>query len=233
MKGYFKESLSIVIPVYNEDEIIEDCIRDNHEYLSKYFYDFEIIIIDDGSYDQTASILKRLSEQYTSLKIKTNSVNLGIGKSLLKGLNSATKKYIIHNGADSPFNIFDIGKIMKSIDSSDILVISRSQYSGYSLYRRVVSFINISLLRIFFPLKLSDFNFVQIYNRKVFERIKPKSRSAGFLIPEILLTAYKLKFSIIEIKEKYQPRTTGTARAGKFEEVKNSFIDMVKFWLKY
>ena len=80
------KKLSIIVPVYNEVETVLILLNKLIKLNLYNNFTSEIIIIDDGSYDQTASILKRLSEQYTSLKIKTNSVNLGIGKSLLKGL---------------------------------------------------------------------------------------------------------------------------------------------------
>ena len=231
--NFYKESISLVIPVYNEEIIIDECVRSSYAQLSKFFLDFEFIIIDDGSTDNTVKLLSGLKNEFNRLVVLTNKINMGIGPSLLRGLKYSSKNYIIHNGADRPFSMEDIEKVFPLIYGHDILVISRYQYSGYSLYRRIISFINLALLRGLFPLKLKDFNFIQIYSRKVISSIDPKSKSAGFLVPEILLSAHKLNFSIIETKHRYHTRVKGNENAGKLEEVVKSFIDMVKFWYRY
>ena len=230
---FYKSSLSLVIPVYNEEKIIEDCVRTSYKQLSSFFLDFELIIINDGSSDNTPSVLSKLKEEYDHLVILTNKHNKGIGPSVIRGLKFSSKQYIMHNGADSPFSMDHIDNVFPLIGNHDILVISRQKYSGYSLYRRIISFINLCLLKTLFPLKLNDYNFIQIYKKEVISSIKPKSTSAGFVIPEILLTAYKLNFSIIETEQMYYPRVKGDATAGKFVEVKNSFIDMMTFWYNY
>ena len=92
----------------------------------------------------------------------------------------------MHNGADSPFKMEDIGKVFPLIKDYDILVITRNKYSGYSYYRRIISFINLNLLRILFPLKLNDFNYIQIYRKDVIASVNPTSTGAGFVVPEIL-----------------------------------------------
>ena len=91
-----KFSISVVIPVYNEEEIIEQCIINTFDSLSSLFLDYELIIINDGSLDQTPQILSNLSKLYSQLHIITNTKNLGIGKSLLKGLKFAKKECIVH-----------------------------------------------------------------------------------------------------------------------------------------
>ena len=230
---FYKSSLSLVIPVYNEEKIIEECVRTSYKHLSVFFQDFELIIVNDGSSDNTSVILSELEKEFGKLTILNNNFNRGIAFSLLRGLKYCSKDYIMHNGADSPFKMEDIGKVFPLIRDHDILVITRNKYSGYSHYRRIISFINLNLLRILFPLKLNDFNYIQIYKKDVIASVNPTATGAGFVVPEILLTAHKLNFSIIEAKHNYYPRTAGIASAGKFIEIKNSFIDMITFWLKY
>ena len=230
MESFSKYSISVVIPVYNEEEIIEQCIINTFNSLSNLFLDYELIIVNDGSLDQTPQILSNLSELYSQLHIITNAKNLGIGKSLLKGLKFAKKEYIIHNGADCPFNFNGLCKLLPYLTSHDIIVVARNNHTGYTFYRKVVSFINKSLLRILFPLKLNDYNFVQIYKKEVIDNVTPNARSAGFLIPEILIRAYTSNYKIVEIKSDYQARTTGKASAGKLSILLYSFSDMIKYF---
>lgn len=232
MKNFFNKSLSIVVPVYNEEEIIEYCIRNSFEKVKRYFSDTEIIIVDDGSNDQTPKILKKLTKEFSNLKVLTNAKNSGIGKSLLSGLKYAQNDFIIHNGADSPYDYNGLDELIPNLEQNDIIVLTRNNHTGYTLYRKVVSLINRSLLRLFFPLRLIDFNFVQIYKREVIQDITPTARSAGFLIPEILISAFDSGFKIKELKSEYQARTTGKASAGKITILIHSLYDMIAFYIK-
>jgi len=232
VKNFYNNSLSIVIPVYNEEEIIEYCVRNTFQKVDNYFSETEIIIIDDGSNDQTPKILKKLSNELSSLRVITNTKNLGIGKSLLLGLKSAQNDFIIHNGADSPYDYNGLAELIPELEQYDILVLARKNHTGYTLYRKMVSLINRSLLRLFFPLRLSDFNFVQIYKREIIQKISPTARSAGFLIPEFLISAFDSGYKIKEVKSEYQARTTGKASAGKITILIHSLYDMIVFFLK-
>ena len=129
---FYKSSLSLVIPVYNEEKIIEECIRTSYKQLSTFFLNFELIIVNDGSSDNTPTVLSALEKEYDNLIILTNQHNKGIGPSVLRGLKSSSKQYIMHNGADSPFRMEDIDIVFPLVGDHDILVIVRKKYSGYS-----------------------------------------------------------------------------------------------------
>ena len=112
--------LSVIVPVYNEEKRIEQCIS---SIQNQTFQDLEIIIIDDGSTDRSLEILSRLAQSDRRLKIFSYS-NGGTGFALNKGLQKATGKYIGFSGADDWIESDMLEKLISIIetDETDLVV---------------------------------------------------------------------------------------------------------------
>ena len=71
--------LSVVIPAYNEEQRIGESLTKTNDYLKKQGYDFELIVVDDGSDDKTVDLLRTYSRKITNLVILENEINQGKG----------------------------------------------------------------------------------------------------------------------------------------------------------
>lgn len=112
------KKISIIIPIYNEQSVVIDTI----ERIKIVVPDSEIIVINDGSSDDTYKILKTIN----NIKIINHPYNLGYGASLKDGINMATCKWIIITDADGTYPIKDIPKLVKYSDSYDMVVGART-----------------------------------------------------------------------------------------------------------
>ncbi len=103
--------LSIVIPAYNEEKKIAKDITAAYKYFKEYSIDGEVIIIDDGSTDQTYNIASGFSKQFPSLKVITYNKNRGKGYATKTGILGATGEYILlaDSGLCVPFKCATIG----------------------------------------------------------------------------------------------------------------------------
>lgn len=102
--------MSVVIPVYNEDKSIKKAIQETIKFLNARSFSYEIIIVDDGSKDDTIKIAKQTAEELNSqVVILKNNVNCGKGHSLKKGIMSAKGEIILFFDADlsTPLEAFD------------------------------------------------------------------------------------------------------------------------------
>lgn len=102
--------LSVVIPVYNEDKSIKNSIQETIKFFNAHSFNYEIIIVDDGSKDDTVKIAKETAEGLNSnVIIFKNDVNYGKGYSLKKGIMSAKGEIILFFDADlsTPLKAFD------------------------------------------------------------------------------------------------------------------------------
>lgn len=225
--------LSLIICCYNEEENLAKTVEQSTKVLGELVGGFEIIIIDDDSWDKTFSIASRLSRKHPEVRVIKNIINLGQGISFLIGLKEAKGELIMQNGADRPFDMRDLKKILTLFPAQDVVIVARSNRRAYSFWRKITSWGNILLRWVFFGREFDDLNFVQIYKRKVIKEIKVLSRSAAFVTQELALRAKQQGYKITEIKLPYHKRIGGEAHHGKKRDILWALIDMVNFWLEY
>ncbi|MBL7196533.1 MAG: glycosyltransferase family 2 protein [Candidatus Omnitrophica bacterium] len=230
------ESISLIIPVYNEKKLIRPCLLRCLEALSRDFKDFEIILVDDGSTDETAEAIEEMRKNDERIKVIYNIINLNVGISIQRGLASAKKDFVLHNAVDLPLAPEDVAGLIPVLKNCDLLVLERKSYPGYTVWRWVVSRINRILLRILFPfisIGIKDFNFTQIYRRNILPGIMPLSKSPAFSTPEMILRARYNSLRVKSIVINYRPRTMGKSAFGKPHDMLWSLYDMLRFRIKY
>jgi glycosyltransferase involved in cell wall biosynthesis len=221
--------IAVVYYAYNEEALVRETLLKSLEAMRSLGESFEIVFIDDGSTDRTGPIAEELSRLHPEIKVYRNEKNCGTGVSALRGLARAQGDLIVHNGIDYPFDLRDLQKMIPLTQETDIVVAVRKSYPGYTPRRRVISRINVALLRLLFPLRLRDYNFTQLYKRKVLNAVKVRSKSAGFVMPETLLRAHALGFKITEIEVEYHAREKGTALRGSTRLVWNALCDLLVY----
>jgi glycosyltransferase involved in cell wall biosynthesis len=126
-----KTKLSIIIPSYNEQKTIIQTLKRIKETKSA-FADYEVIVINDGSTDDTSSLLKSNSELYNHLI--DYEKNFGKGYAVKKGLSIATGDYIIFQDADLEYDPKDFSKFIYLINkfNADVIIGSRISYSDFT-----------------------------------------------------------------------------------------------------
>ena len=119
--------LSIVIPAYNEEKRIGATLDRIYDYVKTKGYDFEIIVVDDGSVDKTASVVNesRLVEE-NKVKVLNNGSNKGKGFSVKNGIANSNGEYILFSDADLSTPIEEVDKLFDEIKKGyDIVIGSR------------------------------------------------------------------------------------------------------------
>ena len=123
-------SLSVIMPVYNEQENIMFAIEQTMQEL-KNFKKAELIVINDGSNDNTNKKLIDLSIKYPDLIVLKHNKNKGLAKSLKLGFLNVLNDYVLFNSADLPLDPKNICNILEQKYPFDLLVLERKEYSGF------------------------------------------------------------------------------------------------------
>jgi len=119
--------LSVIIPAYNEEKRITKTLLDAGEYLKNQDYESEVIVVDDGSADNTAGIVSGLKNKIKNLSLVSNGLNRGKGFSVRRGMISASGEYRLFMDADNSTPISEISKLLPFLSSGyDIAIGSRS-----------------------------------------------------------------------------------------------------------
>lgn len=222
-------SLSLAIPAYNEDESLEAVVQDCLEVLRTHLTDFEIILLDDGSTDQTRAIIERLAEQYPALvKPLFHLRNEGMAAALRDAQLAASKEYVMKFDADGQYPPEMIAQCIPHLGSCDILIGQRRQ-KHYALYRALLSSAYRWLCCLCFGIDLVDPGGMKVIRRTLFDIIPVRSHSV-FSQPERIIRAAISGYRIRVIEVDCLPRVTGKARGGDFILALSAFRDLCMFW---
>ncbi len=225
--------ISAVIPAYNEEEILANTVERSVEALGELFDDFEIIIINDASADRTGQIADELAAGDRRIRAIHNTRNFGQGGCQLLGFSEACYELVVHNGADYPLDFRDLSKMLPLLDHADVVIAARTCRPGYTFYRKILSYTNVALLRMLFRLPYSDCNFAQLFKKKVLDAVgRPDARSAGFVMPEIIIRARDMGFVVEQVPIEYHARFAGRATCGHPSVVYGSVRDLFRFFIK-
>jgi len=205
------EKLTIVIPAFNEAKKIEDTVNEVTGYLNEKGHSYELIIVDDGSEDDTLDIIKRYKTLNSngSIKILENNPNRGKGCAVRKGITEATGEYILFMDADNSTRIFELEKMLPCFeDGYDVIIGSRRLKNipddiviSQPSYRHILGEIYIYISRLFFKISVRDYNCgFKIFKSDVAKKIFSKQRMDDWSFDlEILFLVEKYNFRIKEL----------------------------------
>ncbi len=119
-------SLSLVIPAYNEAGRLPDNLPAVAKYLNERFEDYEVIVVDDGSRDDTVALVRSYADQFKSLKILQNPKNMGKGFSVRRGVESSQFDYVLMSDADFSTPIEDLERLEPFAGPDTLVIGSRA-----------------------------------------------------------------------------------------------------------
>lgn len=221
--------LSVVIPAYNEEKNLPETIREVTGRLRTQGWEFEIVVVDDGSTDGTVRTVESLALNDERVVLCRNGENLGMARAFLRGVDSARGEWVMLIPADLAIDANEIGGFLEATGAADIVLGVRANRDDYSVLRRVVSRVNIFLIQKLFQMPQRQFNFVAVYRRAIFGRIKVASAS-HFFHAEILIRARDAGFTIVEREADNVPRRFGGTSSGSPRVIAKAMKDLLAFW---
>ncbi len=200
--------ISVVIPIYNEEKTIREIVRR----VQDTPFDKELIIVDDGSFDETPHLLKKLSAEYDNLLVIHQSPNRGKGAAVRRGFSQATGDIIIIQDADLEYDPNDYHRLLEPIMDGRADVVYGSRFLGGP--HRVLFFwhyLGNKFLTLFSNvlnnLNLTDMEVgYKVFRRQLLHQIQLKSNRFGFE-PEFTAKIAKLKPRIYEVPISYSGRS--------------------------
>jgi glycosyltransferase involved in cell wall biosynthesis len=217
-------SLSVVIPVYNEEGIIEKIVRNIYKEIISKVPDSEFIIINDCSTDKTPIILKKLSKGLKKIRVITPSRNSGHGKSIRLGFMNAKKGWVFQMDSDGQFDPKDYWKLDRFKGKYDYTYGYRIKRHDPMHRKIITSTIRIFNL-IFFGTFIKDSNsgFKLIRNKALKQIIRMIPEDAFAPTIMITLLARKLGYRIKLVGITHQHRKTGKASSRGWKLLKVCF----------
>ena len=222
-------SISFVIPMYNESQAILDTIKKLSQIAKELTNDYEIIIANDGSTDDSGPIVDRITEQDPHVKIVHLARNTKFGGALKTGIKRAQKDIIIYTDSDLPVDFQDIKGALALLSECDIVTAFSKIKKGENLKRIIMSKVYNFLIQFLFKTNIKDINSgFKIYKRKVFNGLDFLSNSP-FVDVEIFVKAMKRNFVIKQYPVIFKNREKGKSYISRPSVVFKTVTDMLKF----
>ncbi len=207
--------LSIVIPVYNEGSHIERIVREIHEELQKVESDFEIVVVDNGSIDDTQAILKALQREMPRARAHRVFPNCGYGGGVLAGLAIARSEIVGWTDGDGQISAGILGEMYEKMRQENLVFLKAKRTVRYDgILRALQSKIYNLIFQALFSTSVSDVNAKpKFFRRSFYEDIGLVSVDF-FIDAEIVIKALQSGVPIREHPIIFQSRQGGSSKIG-------------------
>lgn len=215
--------ISIVIPLLNEqDSLIELMQRIHGSIQSARLGEYEVIFVDDGSRDESWSIIERLAKEYPSVQGIRFRRNFGKAAALAAGFEASTGEYVLTMDADLQDDPNEIRALIEKIQFGFDVVSGWKQTRHDPWHKTGPSKVFNAILRYFTKLNLHDFNCgLKAYRREVLQEIHLYGEMHRF----IPVLAAARGFRVTEIAVKHHPRIHGVSKYG-VSRILKGFLDL-------
>jgi len=223
------QELSLFFPCHNEAENLEALVADALAALPDLAATYEVILVDDGSRDDTAGVAERLVHQHSGIvRVVRHDVNRGYGGALRSGFAAARYNYLAYTDGDRQFRVADLARLVERAEAtqSPVVIGYRLQRADPPL-RLVYATIYRIANRIWFGLDVRDVDCAaKLFRRDALKRINVHSDGA-FFSAELLIRLRLAGVNIAEVGVPHYPRTAGSPTGARLSVITRAVRD---FW---
>lgn len=227
------KEISVFFPTYNEERNIKKVVKKTKKELIKIADKWEILIVNDGSTDNTLKIAEKLAKSDKNVKVVNHKVNQGYGSALKSGFKSAKYSWVAFTDSDGQFDFSEINKFLPFTKTHDVILGYRLKRAD-SIMRQLYTFVWGMLPRVLWGLNAQDYSCgFKLIKKKVFNEIQPLIGEEKVTQIEMLVKAKRAGFKFAEVGVHHYPREYGKQTGANIKVVTKSISDLFKLWRKF
>jgi len=214
--------LSIIIPAYNEAERLPATLKNVQNFLAKQSYKAEVVVVNDGSKDATAAVVRKIAKTFPELHLIDNVANKGKGGVVNQGMLAAKGEFRLFMDSDGSTPIEEVGKLLAVREGNDVVIGSRhldpdSIKIKPSLKRRIISRLSNMLIQSFALPGIRDTQCgFKLFSAEATEKVFPRQTDWGWLFDvELLVIAREQGLKIKEVAVDWSDADHSTLRASR------------------
>ncbi|HKE21531.1 MAG TPA: glycosyltransferase family 2 protein [Bryobacteraceae bacterium] len=226
-------SLSVFFPAYNDAPSLPDLIAKTFAVLEQHAADYEVVVVNDGSYDSTAAVLEELRRRYEPLLgVVTHEVNRGYGGALRSGFAAANKDFVFYTDGDGQYDVSELPLLLKLMTPETGLV------NGYKLERHdpahrvwIGNLYNF-FARLLFRIRIRDIDCdYRLIRRSLLEKIRLTSTS-GTICVELVRKLELSGCRVAEAAVHHYPRLHGKSQFFRVKSLAVTFGQLLSLWVR-
>jgi glycosyltransferase involved in cell wall biosynthesis len=227
-------SLSVVIPSYNEEENLPKTVPEIVSLLRNANISYELILVDNGSFDNTRNVIKNLMKEYENIRLVTVPVNIGWGNGVVQGYSQARGKYVAYMCADSQVPnqaLIDVYRRIVLENTDKVLVKVRRISRDDGVMRCLSSVFYNLLVNVLFGGVSPDANGTpKVFGRNLLGLFDLKYKDF-FIDAELLIKVKRNKIRITEVPFSSAKRKAGKSSIRVLKDSITVILDALKFRL--
>jgi dolichol-phosphate mannosyltransferase len=217
---------SIVIPVYNEEDVVGALLDDLSMFVNTWRSDYEILMIDDGSSDRTAEIIRSRFENWSQGQLVRLSRNCGQAAALYYGMKRACGQVVILMDGDGQNDPRDIPTVLEPLDHVDMVVGVRVERQDSFVRRTMSSLANAARSRILKDGVADSGCGIKAFHRRVIDAFIPMRTLYSFM-PALAVSA---GFTVGQVPVRHRPRSGGKSNYGVRQFLWKPLLDLIGVW---
>jgi glycosyltransferase involved in cell wall biosynthesis len=223
--------LSVFFPAYNDSGTIASLVITAVRVASTLTPDYEVIVVNDGSRDDTPRILDELARMYPGhVRIVHHEVNRGYGGALRSGFATAAKDYVFYTDGDAQYDPAEMTllweKLSEEVDWVNGWKISRSD----PLHRVVIGRAYHHFVKLLFGLKVRDVDCdFRLMRRRIFDVVHLE-KDSGVICLEMMKKFQDAGFRVAEVPVHHYHRAHGKSQFFNFPRIARTLLDVLKLW---
>jgi glycosyltransferase involved in cell wall biosynthesis len=217
--------VSVLVPAKDEAENLPEFVRLCAEALAEQPYDCEIVIVNDGSEDETAAVLDRLQADHGFLRVVTHRMRQGIADALRSAADAATGRIFVFYPADLQFLPVEIPTLVAPIRAGEADIVTGAKQGAYE--KAFVSSVYNRLCRWLFGIRVTDLNAVKAYRREVAAIVPRRPDWHRFIV----VIGAADGFRVAERPVTLLPRKAGESKFG-LGRIPVGLIDLLSVWFQ-
>ncbi len=218
-------SISVFFPCYNEQANVARVTEQAVGVLDELDADYEIILVDDGSADDTGRIADEIAAGNDRIRVIHHERNLGYGAALQSGFRAARKELVFYTDGDGQFDIGEMPALLPLMADYDIVSCYRIDRQD-NLVRKINGWLWTRVVGRVFSMRIRDVDCAfKLYRRRLFDEITMESTGA-LIDTEILARAIRKGYTITQKGVHHYPRTAGRPTGANVQVILRAFQEL-------
>lgn len=226
-------SLSVFFPAYNDAPALPPLLEKTFAVLQEHATDYEVIVVNDGSRDNTEAVLREFEDRYAPrLRVITHLHNRGYGGALRSGFAAATKEFVFYTDGDGQYDPTELPRLLERIQPGIGLVNGYKLERHDPLHRIWIGRVYNRLARALFRIRISDIDCdFRLIRRSLLEGMTLTSTS-GTICVELVRKIELSGCGVVEVGVHHYPRLYGRSQFFRTRSLLTTFGQLLRLWIR-
>jgi glycosyltransferase involved in cell wall biosynthesis len=227
-----RESISAFFPAYNDGKTIGGLVETTLSMLSRLTTDFEVIVINDGSADETGAVLEALRAAHPEhVRVVTHEKNRGYGGALRSGFAAATKDLVFYTDGDGQYDPLEMELLLRKMGPNIGFVNGYKQSRQDPWHRIAIGWLYNRFARFLFGIQLRDIDCdFRLIRRSLLDELELRSTS-GTICVELVKKLEMCPYLVEEAGVSHYPRLHGRSQFFRVRSLASTFFQLVRLWV--